>query len=339
VIYIISSKNGNLIMRSLKLNVKKPWAELMPQIPKGHKFRVHDQAYLDISGLSPAELNKALGLLKKDAAFWGIIDPKGIAEDPTAFFFKGAGDYIGPGPLKKGLRKRRFSMAFSLAAGREKPGDSSVKKTNDTAGEIEVTGRRKIHRLPAGRFEGWESIRAGTQEYFFFLFVGIAGKSNLRSLIGDAAFTAVMNRFRELLLQNLREANALLWMESEETSLFLVPPRISNCRATVEAALRIILNSHLIVIEKLNLKVPVEFTFALHYGKTVYQAPGKTGAIISDAVNYIFHLGIKKADPGRLTVSDDVSEGAISEELLDIFKSAGVFEGIPIRHSKRFVYR
>jgi hypothetical protein len=50
-------------------------------------------------------------------------------------------------------------------------------------------------------------------------------------------------------------------------------------------------------------------------------------------------LGTKKAEPGRLTISDDVPEEALPNGLKDLFMPAGVFEGIDISHSKRFIYK
>jgi len=100
-----------------------------------------------------------------------------------------------------------------------------------------------------------------------------------------------------------------------------------------------ILHSRLISLEKLGLSFPLDFTIALHYRKTAFRAPGKTGTIVSEPVNYIFHLGAKKAETGRLTVSSEVPEDAIPEGLADLFSPAGVFEGISIRHSRRFVYK
>jgi class 3 adenylate cyclase len=97
-----------------------------------------------------------------------------------------------------------------------------------------------------------------------------------------------------------------------------------------------ILNSSLISIEVLELSVPVNFTLALHYGKTPYQAPGKTGTVISDAVNFVFHLGSKCAEPGRLTISEEVPDEALPPALNAFFTAAGEFEGLGIRHSRRF---
>ena len=333
MIYIFSS-NASALKRALAPEKKEPWAELVPQIPKGQVFQPEDQAYLDISAMPPAEIKKAVNLLKKSSAFWGIIDPKGEAEDPASFFFEGAGDYIGPALVKKGLNKKRFAAAFSCALKQKSPGGDENKAVDVAEG----AGKKKGQKLPSGKFEGWKSIRAGTTGQFFFLFVSLSGKTNLRSLVGEAAFATLKNRLRDVLQQGLAEAEALLWMETEGNCLFLVPPIAAKGRAAIEAALKMILNSRLISMEKLDLSIPVEFTFALHFGQTLFQAPGKTGAIVSETVNYIFHLGAKRAETGRLTISEDVPEEAIPDGLRDFFGKAGVFEGIPIRQSKRFVY-
>ena len=331
MIYILSSKKA----AALGLDNKSGWVEIVKtgnnlKLPAGLKIQANDLVYLDISGLTPAELKKALGALKKSrgSSFWGIIDPKGSAEDPAMLFFEGAGDYIGPVLVKKGLNKKRFAAADSHNAGL-RPGES--RKSQDLP-------TNKI-KLPAGKFEGWKSQRAGTTASFLFLFVSVSGKTNLRSQVGEVSFSVLKKQLRDMLQQSLMEADALLWIETEDNTLFLVPPRASNARAAVEAGLKMLLNSRLICIEKLGLSFPLNFTIAMHYGKTVFRAPGKTGAVVSEPVNYIFHLGAKKAEAGRLTISDEVPEDAIPQGLLDIFNQAGVFEGIPIRHSRRFIYK
>ena len=329
MIFLLSSKNAAALSRSLGADKKCNWAEIMPKIPAGHEFSSDDQVYIDVSDFSPAELKKVIGQIKKSGCFWGIIDPKGAAEDPASFFFIGAGDYIGPALVKKGLDKKRFAEALSWAAG---AGGKEADKTEKPLNE------KKGPKLPTQKFKGWKSIRTGTTDSFFFIFVSLSGKTNLRALVGESVFNATKTRLRDVLQQGLREANALPWMETEDTSLFLVPGTIDDGKAAVEAALKLILNSQLISIEKLLLSVKVDFTIAMHYGKTIFQAPGKTGAVISESVNYIFHLGTKKAEGGRLTITDDVPDEAVPDELKDLFVDAGVFENIPIRHSKRIIY-
>jgi len=337
MIYILSSKKP----AALGLSGKDTWVEIntpMSPVQAGKKFKSGDQVYFDASAISLPELKKIAKALAKNNVAWGVIDPKGAAEDPASFFFDGASDYIGPVLVKKGLSKKRFTQALSWAIEAKSPSAAKASAKGTKASEAATAGKKKPSELPAEKFEGWKSVRAGTRENFFFLFVSLGGKSNLRSMVGEASFSTIMSHWREVLYQAFRKADALPWMETEAHSLFLVPAKSDNCKAAIEAALKMILSSKLIGIEKLSLSIPVEFTFALHYGETVFQAPGKTGAVVSESVNYIFHLGGKKAEEGRLTISEDVSEEAIPEGLRDLFLPAGTFEGIPIRHSRRFVY-
>jgi hypothetical protein len=295
-----------------------------------HRPEDGDISLLDISGLDAGELKKTCNRLKKACAAspWGLVDPAGEAPDPAAFFFDGASDYIGPGLLKKGWDKKRMTAALSWRNDAPpKSGDSAAPGTSENRG---------VRKFPGGKFEGWKSIRAGTSASFLFLYFSLSGENDLRAHLGEKAITVVQNRLRDVLQQNLQESQSLLWMESEFSSLFLVPPRALNAKAAVESSLRMIAGCRLIGIENLGLSIPVNFTFALHYGKTVFRAPGKTGTIVSDAINYIFHLGNKKAEPGRLTISADVSDEAIPEGLKDLFSPAGIYEELPIRHSRRF---
>ncbi|MCL2070517.1 MAG: hypothetical protein FWH19_05985 [Treponema sp.] len=335
MIYILTSKNNAAIKKALGLKGKETWVEFLPVLkdPPANKFEATDMVYLDASAYFPAELKKAIALQKKGRNFWGIIDPKGSAEDPAAFFFDGAADYIGPGLYKKGMNKKRFDQAFSWVSSRGTGGDDS--KSTDGAAAAE---KKQGAKFPSAKFEGWRSIRPGTSGQFLFLYVALKGKTNIRAIVGEAAFVTVRNRLRDVLVRGFAEADGLLWMETEDSSLFLIPPKVDKGKLAVEASLKLILSGRLIGIEKLDVTTPVEFTMALHFGGTIFQAPGKTGAVISETVNYIFHLGGKKAESGRLTISGAVPDEVIPEGLKDFFSQAGVFEGIPIIQSKRFTH-
>ena len=344
MIYIFSSGKA----AACGLSEKSPWAKMLKishnlKIPESYEILTEDKVYLDISGLSPAELKNALGALKKirAASFWGIIDPNGDAEDPALFFFEGGRDYIGPALVKKGLKKKRF-YAAEKACGHSPHLPPVAFNTAEKEKRACFTEKRALRGeavLPDGKFEGWKSLHADTVSPFFFLFVSVSEKSGLRTKVGESVFSAAKDRLRNVLQQAFNEAGALLWMETDSNSIFLVPPRAHNARAAVEASLKMILNSRLIGIEKLGLLFPLDFTIALHYGESVFRAPGKTGKLVSESVNYIFHLGTKRAEAGRLTISDKIPEEALPGGLLDLFNPAGVFEGIPIRHSRRFVYK
>ena len=335
MIYIISAKNAAVLKRSLGLSNKKSWIKLLPQLPEEYKLHSGDLVYFDISVIGTSECKKLIRQFRKNGNFFGIIDPKGIAADPALFFFNGASDYIGQALVKKGLEKKRFAEALSRAC--EKTGGPGKKERSGRTGGTGKSSQKKNQKLVLGKFPGWKSLRPGSTGFFFFLFLSLSGKSNLLSMLGEAAFISLKNKLRDVLKKNFREANALIWMEAEGNSLLLIPPKLSNGRAAVKTALKMILNSKLICIEKLGLLIPAEFTFALHYGQTIYQAPGQTGEVISESVNYIFHLGTKKAQYGRLTISEDVPDEAVPEGLSDLFVPSGIFEGMQTSKSRRFI--
>ena len=329
MIFICSKKTAAL-KKVLESGKKDAWVEVLSEIPKANTMKEKDSFYLDISGFSQAEIKKAVGQLKKSNIFWGIIDPKAESDDPSLFFFEGAGDYISSSLFKKGLTKKRFDLAYSCAR--------EIEKRNKTTVKSEVT-KEKRNKLNSGKFKGWKSIRSGSTDGFLFLYVSLDGEASLRSIVGDNSFAIIQSRLREVLKQWFKDTDALLWMETEADSLFLIPPVMINGRTVVEQSLKLLLNSRMIVIDKLGLSIPVDFSICLHYGKTKFQPPGKTGTVVSEAVNYIFHLGMKRAETGRLTISGEVPEEIIQEELSDLFKPAGEFEGISLCQSKRFIFK
>ena len=325
-------------------------AELLdPKALGKHSPERGDISYLDLSSFTEAEAKKALSLLKRrcggirvggvpageipDTA-WGIIDP-GDSADPAAFFFEGASDYLGSKLLKKGSDLKRLKKAASWRTGGVRTGSSSAK---ESSGEEAEAFAGRAAKLPAGKFTGWSTYKAGTVSPFFFCYAALSGGTSLRSLLGEASFKVLMGRFRNFLIPCFQDAKALLWIETGDSCLFLIPPRAEYVRAAEEAALKILMGSTFLIAENLGLTIPAVFTFALHYGKTAYRTPGKTGTVVSDAVNFIFHLGTKCAESGRLTYSDEIPPGALAPRLEDMFVDAGSFEGRTLRHSLRFTY-
>jgi hypothetical protein len=324
--YIFTAKAA-----ALKLAPKT--AELLsPDLLRDHNPGPGDITYLDISGFGEEEARKAAVLLNRrcKGAPWGIVDPKGESPDPARYFFEGASDYIGPGVLKAGIDKKRLKAA---AAWRNPAGERGVKNPAPEGGFL-----KKGIKFSSEKFPGWSSMPSGKVMPFFLLFVSLSGKTNLSSRLGEAAYVQLRKRFLGYLQQSLREADGLLWMETQTDCLFLIPPKAKTAAAAAAASLKILMGAPMITMEALGLAIPVDFVFALHYGKVAYKAPGKTGAVVSDAVNFVFHLGTKRAEAGRLTYSDELPGGAVPPALDDLFAGAGDFEGRGLRHSRRFIY-
>jgi len=326
-------------------------AALKPVFAKNTKFLASalskhtpedgDISYIDITGLTGADINKAMAQLKKccKETPWGIIDPKGSVNDPAALFFEGASDYLGPSLLKasKGIDPKRLKNALSWRNELAGVGGGSAKGDGKTArgGVLPKTGIK----LPAGNiFSGWKNMETGKTMPFYLLYCCLRGKTALDARLGEKLFAQVHQRFLSCLYSNFQEGEGLIWMDSGKDCLFLLPPKATSAEAAVKACIKMLISTPLITMETLTLKIPVNILFALHYGSLSYSPPGRTGTVVSDAVNFIFHLGAKKAEPGRFTLSSDLPDGTVPPALEDLFVSAGEYEGRNIWHTKRFCY-
>jgi hypothetical protein len=130
--------------------------------------------------------------------------------------------------------------------------------------------------------------------------------------------------------------DALLWMQSDTSFLFLIPPEKARAREVLETCLRLELNGPMVSYEKLLLDFSLPLACALHYGEIPFQPPGKTGTLVADSLNFIFHLAHQRAEGGRIVLSEEAA-GAIKPELGDLFVPTEAFEGKKLLQSKRFL--
>jgi len=299
---------------------------------KSHTPAPGDLSYVDMSGLDEGDRRKAIATARRRCGTeaWGVVDPKGTVDDPAAVFFAGASDYVGPAAYRAGIGKARVKAALAFAGSRwVAPAAADATQASNALGACPASA-------PRGEFDGWKSVRAGAVYPFCFLYVAASAQMNLKTRLGEAGYIAFRDRLRHQVQQGLSEADALLWMETESSALYLVPPYARNAAVATEACLRMLLCSPLLGYERLGLPFPIELTFALHYGSAEFEPPGKTGTIVSDAVNFSYHLGVKRAEPGRLTISGEAAGLAVPRPLADLFVPAGSFEGRSILHSRRF---
>jgi hypothetical protein len=301
-----------------------------------------DISYLDVSGFSDADLKKTLTQFKKacNDTHWGIVDPKGTVKDIAALFFEGACDYLGPGLLKdaKAIDAKHFKEALKWrkviqdTAGGASDNDGKSAKTS-------VGFMNTGIKLPAASaFPGWKKMESGKVMPFYLLYCSLQGKTALDARLDDKTINQIHKRFLSVLSGYLQEADGLLWMNTGRDCLFLLPPRVKCVEAAVKACIGMIVSAPLFVLETFGISIPANFIFAMHYGTVTYKPPGRTGTVVSDAVNSIFHLGAKKSEPGRLTISGELPDISIPAALHDLFLPAGEYEGRKIWHTKKFSY-
>jgi len=295
--------------------------------------------YLDIANFTDVDLKKNITKLKNCCKNWGIIDLKGKTEDPASFFFEGACDFLGASILKSSsfINAKRMKSVLSWRKTSENscaniPPEKSGK--NDSDSFI----KNGIKLPPENSFPGWKKMQTGKNQVFYLLYCSLKGKFPLDERLQSKDHARIHKRFLSCLESNFLDGDGLLWMNTGRDCLFLIPPKVKCIESAVKACIGMIVSSPQIVIESLGISFPVNFIFALHYGDVNYNPPGKTGTVVSDAINFIFHLGTKKAEGGRLTVSGDIPDKTIPQQLYDCFVPAGEFEGREIRHSKKFSY-
>jgi len=70
----------------------------------------------------------------------------------------------------------------------------------------------------------------------------------------------------------------------------------------------------------------IRYRIAMHIGNTVYQPRGKTGTIISDCINSLFHLGQKYTDEDGLFITENIYS-FLNEKTKKLFIKVKPFEG------------
>ena len=306
----------------------------------GYKPEGGDISYIDVSGITKDDIKKFLSRIKNvcKGAPWGIIDPGGKITDSAALFFEGACDYLGPGLLKTAgsFDAKRIKAAMQWRGKNINAGEdaaSSVKPQEDSGFYDACV------KLPsAGIFPGWKKMEAGKVMPFYLLYCSFEGKVSIDSRLDEKSVTQIHKRFLAYLDNTFSEGEGLLWMNSGKDCLFLIPPKVKCVQAVIRSCINMIVSAPMVVLESLALKFPANFIFALHYGSINYKPPGKTGTVVSEAVNFVFHMGTKKAEQGRLTISGSLPDKTIPQPLHDCFSCAGQFEGQNIWHTKKFSY-
>jgi hypothetical protein len=310
-----------------------------------HSPNGDDLSYLDVTGFKKgAALKKIIVQLLKSCrkSPWGIVDPKGNVKDISLLFIEGASDYFGPAFFKGSgkIDPKRLKEAHLWRKAFVTANAALGKASADSSGEAEGSSIFKtgIKFPPESSFPGWKKMETGKTMPFFILYCSLKGKTPLDTRLDDKTINQIYQKFLNILDNDFYEGDGLLWMNTGRDCLFLLPPRVKSVDSVIKACMKMIVSAPMISTESLGIPVPTNFVFVLHYGSVSYKPPGKTGTVVSDAINFIFHLGTKKAQAGRLTISSEVPDKTIPLPLQDCFVPAGEFEGRKIWHSRKFSY-
>ncbi|MBN1241897.1 MAG: hypothetical protein JXA15_04225 [Spirochaetales bacterium] len=299
------------------------WAELFPpkvevetlaisSLKRTVERRADRFVYLDARGVEKGALHEAVAWIAgKPGVAWGVLDPDGAIEDPAALFFAGAGDYLGPGVLPASETRLRCALARA--------------HRDDEVPEPEQ----------ARSFPGWAKLREGKEYDFLFCHAAIGEAERLREAIGEKRLAKLKEAFAAHMAEIAEGIDGKAWILDSHGLLLVFPPRdLSD--SPVLAAFELLLDRALVGYEVFKLEVPLTFRFAFHAGRAPWRPPGSTGTVVSEDVNFIFHLANRGGHDGRITLSLSCAD-ALLPQLSDIFLPAAAFEGHEILVSRRFL--
>jgi hypothetical protein len=257
-------------------------------------------------------LELAAKLDKVESCAWGVIDRAGESEDPAGYFFAGASDYVGERLFKAGFAAGRLEEVLVYAG----------------------LAAEECAEAEAEAFPGWTKLEEGAEVPVRFCYVAVGNQKGLLERIGEKRLGKLREDFAAFLESWSKECGGIVWIRDTTGCLVLFPPKDEGMNPFL-AAFRLLLDRALIGYEVFKLEVPLTFRFAFHKGHTMWRKPGATGNIVSEDVNFSFHLGTKAAGDGYILASADV-EKVIPECLADLFSPAGDFEGRALVASRRF---
>ena len=267
--------------------------------------------YIDISTVPDSLWRKALHAAHNTPGLRiGIVDSAGSIEDIGGLFHRGAVDYLKKPLLQAGITSRRIKDVLTFS-----PVDEAAQ--NNTTGVM-----NKEWKIAPG---GWKEITSGQEYTFSLLYIELDMVEEWKKKSGKSHIDAIQKTFHDHTENVFSPLGGKIWMWMDHSGLVLFPFDGTSC-APLIACLRLILNRTISSIEIYQYNTLITYTMALHIGNTEFKGRGKTGGIISDTINFVFHIGKQFAEPGHLYVTDTIVP-FIHKGLKDTFVRAGTFEG------------
>lgn len=274
--------------------------------------------YLDAAALPKRGLADALDRLSCARHLrWAIIDRVRTIRDPASVFHSGACDYVGPDAEEGSIDSQRLDRVAAFAS-RLDPEAS----------------RHHAHRSHGLAFPGWDALEEGKNYELLSLYAALADADGLRTRLGETRFARLKANAQSLAHNLAQDAGGILWIVDDRSFLLLFQPDAAT--QVMTSCLKVLANMQLISFEQFRLdQESVSISFSLRRASIPWQKPGKTGTVISDALNYIFHLGRRFTPPGSIDLVDGLGS-ELPPRLAARLESAGDFEGRPVERFSGF---
>ena len=271
--------------------------------------------YLDLSGLETPQITRYIRTLSRsDSLFYGLLDPLNKIKDVAHLFHGGAADYVDKTGIKKGIDLQRLKQISGYL--------SDIGRVLAQPAEEKTREAVKSKYISSGH--DWKEIAPGREYTFCLMFVELDGAIEMERMYGRDTLAKALGSFRKYVENLVGSFNGRIWIWSGFGGVILFPFNLKRIDA-LKCGFRLMLVKHLYDIEESVFPNFISFRLALCIGNLVYTEVG-TGHVISDSLNYIYHLGQQFAEPGKFYISEEVL--LISHTaFLKFFVEVGDFEG------------
>ncbi len=290
--------------------------------------------YLDITGRDLRWLRERIREIDDDGIDWAVIDPQGVVEDPAELFHMGACDYLPPSQLTDRIKTARLHRVIvyrrAVPPGTHTAESDSVQQAAPMFDESN-SPKQAEWIIPSGT--DWSSIRKGKEYSFYFLYIALLPGEEWSVKTGEANRQQIQNQFEQAVRRWVTPDQGKIWMWTGWGGVVLFPFAPAYSQPVITAS-RLILNRPLISIEDIKADTLVDYHIALHVGNTVYNPRGDTGELISDDINFIFHLGKKKMEKNSLYVTE-TAYPQVPKRMQGLFIEEEPFEGRSLYRMRR----
>ncbi|MFP4112760.1 MAG: hypothetical protein ACLFUA_00200 [Spirochaetales bacterium] len=272
--------------------------------------------YLDTDDMDARALKRRITRLRDRRPYrFGIIDPKQHVFDIGELFHSTAADYVDKRLLSAGLSTARLRRVVEYQV------VPAPKPISDHVPDHET---RRV--IPSGH--DWSDVRDGQEYTFVMLYAAIDHAGDLQRKSSEGFLSSLRRSFSALLERTFAEFRARTWMWKEDEGILLMPFDGEHLDAIVPA-IRLMMNRAIVNVEEFPQYGKVSWRLALHIGNTTYRSTGSTGGIVSESVNFLFHLGARFVEPAGLAVTESARTPA-PDGLKPLLNHRGTFESIHI---------
>ncbi|TVQ23494.1 MAG: hypothetical protein EA383_13945 [Spirochaetaceae bacterium] len=291
--------------------------EIRTWVKSGHSA---DILYLDVRELTARDCSRLLKRLAgSGSGALAVIDVDDEIDDVGRLYFDGACDYVNSHLCDEGLKPSRVEAALRYhhqvhhqvepsADLEHKDYEAQTKKTGSrTRGDIPPdfpsTACAIPRLIPSSR--DWSGVCEGEEYTFGLLYVGVDLEDAVRKDTRPELVRDSIEAFRSAVSEAALPYNGKLWFWKEHAGVVLFPfDGVSSDAVT--GTIQLALRGMFWQAETRTNYLTEQYRLALHVGNIVFQQGGRRETLVSDTINYLFHLGSMHAGPGEFIATEPV---------------------------------